>query len=105
MMAAFRAAMDRMFRDPHMSVAATHRAGGAGDGTPVRVIKRAPDRLASFGDGRFVAESVLIDVRISEVSDLEPGDTFEIGATIYEVRGEPVRDSQRLTWAAEARAL
>ena len=102
---AFAAAVNALFRDRHMSVAAIYRSGGAGDGDPVRVIKRAPDRLANFGDGRFVSDSVLIDVRISEVSALKPGDTFEIGASIYEVRGEPVRDGERLTWAAEARAL
>lgn len=102
---AFGAAIDAMFRDRHMASDALYRAGGAGDGDPVRVIKRAPDRITNFSDGRYVSDSVLIDVRLSQVSALAPGDTFEISGVIYEVRGEPVRDSERLVWAAEARAL
>ena len=101
----FRAAIDAMFRDRNMAVDAIWRAGGAGDGAPVRVIKRAPDRLANFGDGRFVADSVLIDVRVAQVAVLERGDTFEIASALFEVSGDPVRDSERLVWAAEARAL
>ena len=88
-----------------MASDALYRAGGTGDGVSVRVIKRAPDRLTNFGDGRFVSDSVLIDVRLSQVSALAPGDTFQIGGALYEVRGEAVRDSERLVWAAEARAL
>lgn len=104
-MAAFAAAVDAIFRDRNMAVDALYRAGGAGDGDPVRVVKRAPDRFANFSEGRFVAQAVLIDVRLSEVETLAPGDTFQIGARLYEVRGEPVRDGERLIWAAEAREL
>lgn len=104
-MNAFAVATDLIFTDRHLAVDATWRAAGAGDGVPVRVIRRRPDRIASFGEGQFVTDSVLIDVRVSEVPVLAPGDTFEIGGEIFEVRGEPVRDAERLTWAAEARAL
>ena len=102
---AFRAAIDAMFRDRHMASDALYRAGGSGDPVPVRVIKRAPDRIANFGDGRFVADAVLYDVRVSEVAVLAPGDTLEVAGVVYELRGEPVRDAERLVWAAEARAL
>lgn len=104
-MNAFANAMDVLFTDPHHSHAALYRPGGAGAGQPVRVIRRAPDRLANFGEGRFVTESVLIDVRISDVAALSGGDTLEVDGILYEVRGQPVRDSERLIWAAEARAL
>jgi hypothetical protein len=33
------------------------------------------------------------------------GDTIEMGASIYEVRSDPVRDADRLIWTAEAREL
>lgn len=102
-MTAFAAAIGAMFRDRNMGVDALYRAGGSGDGVPVRVIRRAPDRFGNFGEGRFVAEAVLIDVRISDVAQLARGDTFEIGAELFEVRSDPVRDSERLIWAAEAR--
>lgn len=104
-MSIFAAGLAAMFRDRNMAIDALHRAGGAGAGVPVRVMKRAPDRLANFGEGRFVTDVVLLDVQLSEVPDLAPGDTFEIGGEIFEVRSEPVRDSERLVWAAEARAL
>jgi hypothetical protein len=97
--------IDALFRNPVLGVDALFRPGGTGDPVPVRVVLRRPDRIASFGDGRFVAEAILIDVRIAEVAALAPGDRFELGAVTYEVRGEPVRDSERLVWAAEARAL
>lgn len=104
-MTAFAIAMDVLFTDPNLSCAALYRAGGAGDGQPVRVIRHAPDRLASFGEGRFVTESVLIDVRIAEVPDLAEGDTLEINSILYEIRSQPLRDCERLIWAAEARVL
>ena len=103
-MNAFEVATNLIFADPHMALDALWRAGGEGEGVPVRVIRRAPDRIATFGDGRFVTDSVLIDVRISEAPGLARGDTFEIAGQIYEVASEPVRDADRLTWAAEARA-
>ena len=104
-MNAFAVATDLIFNDQNLGVDAIWRAAGLGDGVAVRVIRRRPDRLANFGDGRFVTDSTLIDCRVSEVPVLAPGDTFQIGAQHYEVRGEPVRDGLRLTWAAEARAL
>lgn len=45
-MNAFAAAIDLLFEDPNMAVDALYRAGGAGSGTPVRVIRKAPDQLA-----------------------------------------------------------
>lgn len=104
-MNAFAIATDILFTDPHLSLEAVYRPGGAGTGVPVRVIRRAPDRLANFGEGRFVTESVLIDLRIAEVPDLAEGDTLEIDGTLYEIRSKPLRDSERLVWAAEARGL
>jgi hypothetical protein len=104
-MNAFAVATDLIFADRHLAVDALWRAAGAGDGVAVRVIKQRPDRIASFGEGRFVTDSVLIDVRVSDVPVLAPGDTFEIAGVIYTVRGEPVRDGERLTWGSEARAL
>lgn len=104
-MNAFAAAIDVMFEDANMALDALYRAGGAGTGVPVRVIRRAPDRFANFGEGRFVTDTILIDVRTSQIAALSRGDTFEIAAALFEVRSEPVRDSERLIWAAEAREL
>ncbi|WP_443082540.1 head-tail joining protein [Tabrizicola sp.] len=40
---------------------------------------------------------------VQDLGALAPGDTFEIGGVIYEVRGEPLRDALRHVWKAEAR--
>ena len=55
------------------------------------------------GEGRFVTDSVMIDVECAALGALAPGDTFEIDGVIYEVRGEPLRDALRHVWKAEAR--
>jgi hypothetical protein len=104
-MSAFAFAIDVLFEDPNMGVDAVYRAGGDSVGVPVRVMRRAPDRLANFGEGRFVTDTVFIDVRCAEVAALSAGDTFEIDSVVYEVRSEPVRDSERLVWASEVREL
>lgn len=104
-MNAFKLATDRVFRDRNMAVDAIWRAGGAGEGVSVRVIRRNPDRIANFGDARVITGTLLVDVRMSEVPHLQIKDTFQIGEELLEVRSDPVRDSLRQVWAAEARLI
>lgn len=104
-MGALAAMVNASFRDPNLALDAIYRAGGAGGGASVRIIRRAPDRTATFGESRFVTDTNLIDVRTSEVAALDAGDTFQIGAEIYAVQGQPTRDSDRLVWSAEVRLL
>ena len=101
-MTAFAASVDVLFGDPNLALDAIYRDGGAGAGVPVRVVRRAPDAVTNFGDGRFVTDTVLIDVRTKEARPAR-GDTFEIGPETFEVISEPVRDSERLIWTCEAR--
>lgn len=102
-MTAFAAAIDVLFADPNIGRDAIWRAGGGGAGIGVRIVFRAPDAIANFGNGRFVTQSRFLDVRISEIATLEAGDTFEIGAAIYVVEGDPLRDDDGLIWQAEVR--
>ena len=102
-MTAFGAAVDAIFADPHVARAALYRAGGAGPGESVRIIRSAPDDVAAFSAGRFVVDTVLIDVRVAEVADLATGDRFELDGEVLEISGEPRRDALRLVWKAEAR--
>ena len=67
--------------------------------------RRAPDHVSAFNEGRFVLDTILLDVPTASVPRLTTGDTIEIGASIYEVRADPVRDADRLIWTAEAREL
>lgn len=99
----FADSVGRIFGDPNIAADALYRVGGAGAGVPVRVIRRAPDRIVSFGEGRFVADTLIIDVRVAEAPGLAQGDTFEVAGEVFEVRSAPVRDGERLVWSAEAR--
>jgi hypothetical protein len=100
---AFAAATDVLFADPHLARDAVYRPAGAGDGIPVRVMLRRPDRIESFGETRLLADTTLIDVRTAELPLLVAGDSFEIVGELYGVQGEPVRDGERLVWTAELR--
>lgn len=102
-MTAVAAAVAALFRDRNLAVDALYRAGGAGPGVAVRVIRAAPDRVTAFGESRFVTDTTALDVRIADAPDLAAGDTFEIEGRLHQVRGEPVRDAERLVWAAEVR--
>lgn len=104
-MNAFAFAIDAMFQDPNMGVDAVYRAGGAGPAVPLRVMRRSPDRMANFGDGRFVTDSLLLDFRVADVPSPAVGDTFEVAGEIFELRADPVRDSERLVWAGEVRLV
>jgi hypothetical protein len=99
---AFTAATDALFADLNIAHDATWRAGGVGEGFAVRVIVRRPDEVVGFGGGRAVIETVLIDVRVSEVAAPAVGDTAEIDGDLFEIIGTPIRDSLGLTWTCEA---
>lgn len=96
-------ALDVLFLDESLSLAAVFRPRASSAGEPVRVMRRAPDDDVSFADSRFLMETVILQVRVSEVAKVRPGDTFEIAGELFEVRGDPRRDSERLLWICEAR--
>jgi hypothetical protein len=102
MQAAFAAAIDAIFRDANVADDAIWRAGGLGDGMPVRVIRKSPDEVVGFGSSRTVVATVLIDVRVSEVASPVSGDTVEIDGTVFEIIGTPVRDALGFAWTCEA---
>ena len=84
-MSAFASATAALFRDPNLAQDALWRSGGAGVPVAVRVMLRRPDAVTGFGEGRFVTDSVMIDVECAALGTLAPGDTFEIrvGTTQY----------------------
>jgi len=102
-MTAFTAAFSTLFADPNLGRDAVYRVGGADPDTPIRIIMRRPDAIGTFGETRIVAETVVIDVRVSEVAAPAEGDTFTIGGETFVVQGEPVRDAERLVWILETR--
>ena len=104
-MTAFDLATDSLFADQNLAIDALLRLGGTGPAQPIRVIRTMPDQFASFGDGRFVVDTGLLNIRLADAPVLSAGDTVEIGGEIHEVQGTPTRDANRLVWLAEARAL
>jgi hypothetical protein len=92
-----------LFADPQLARDAVYRSAGAGDGIPVRVMLRRPDRIESFGETRLLADTTLIDLRTAEVPMLAAADSFEIDGDSYLVQGEPVRDSEHLVWTVDLR--
>ena len=104
-MTAFDLATDSLVADPNLAVDALLRLGGSGPAQPIRVIRAMPDRFASFGEGRFVVDTLLLNIRLTDAPLLSAGDTVEIAGQLHEVQGTPTRDSDRLVWLAEAREL
>ena len=99
-MTAFAAALDALFADVHLAVDATwYPAGGAPQ--PIRVIRKAPDEVTSFGAAQILSETTLVDVRTSEMANPRPGDGISIGADNFTIQGEPKRDRDRLIWTLE----
>jgi hypothetical protein len=102
-MSIFAEALDELFADPHLARDAAWRAGGTGEPVTVRIVLRQPDRIGGFGETRLLADTTVVEVRTVEVPVLAAGDTVEVDGDLYQVQGEPVRDSERLVWTAELR--
>lgn len=102
-MTVFAAAVDRIYANPSMAVAALWISGASSEERPIRVIRRAPDRITEFGAARFVSDSMMVDVRVFDLPDPCAGDLIVVGTESFTVQGEPVRDSERLIWRLDLR--
>lgn len=102
-MTVFAAAMDRIFAQPSMAVAALWICATTSEERPLRAIRRAPDHITEFGSGRFVSDTVVLDVRLSDLPDPRPGDLIVIDADSFTIQGEPLRDRDRLIWTLDLR--
>jgi hypothetical protein len=101
MTAAFAAAVDALFANPNIGEDALWKPGGIG-GVPVRVIRKAPDRIAEFGASRALMSSTLFDVRRSEAPTVAEGDLILIGTETFKVIAPPIADSLGLVLTCEA---
>jgi hypothetical protein len=99
----FAAAMDRIFTQPSMAAAAVWISATTSEERPIRVIRRAPDRITDFGAGRFVSDTMMVDVRVSDLPDPRPGRSDRDRRGQLHVQGEPVRDRERLIWTLDLR--
>lgn len=97
-MSIFDAAINTIFADPNMSVAAEYRVGGADPAISVRVVKVSPSTVTDWNRASFVQASHLFDVRVADVAEPKKGDTITIAGTVYSVREEPILDAEGLCW-------
>jgi hypothetical protein len=102
-MTVFASAMDRIYANPSLAVAAVWISATTSEERQIHVIRRAPDRITEFGAGRFVSDTMIVDVRVSDLPDPHPGDLIVIGANRFTIQGEPVRDRDRLIWSLDLR--
>ena len=100
-MTAFSAAIDAIFNDPNMAADAVWQNAAETEMLFVRVMIRKPDEAVSFGRSRVSVESLLIDVRVSELASPRKDDTIRIGDDLYRVDAAPRRDRDRLIWTLE----
>ena len=99
----FATAMDRIYANPSMAVAAVWISATTSEERPIRIIRRAPDRITDFGAGRFVSDTTVVDVRVADLPAPRPGDVIVIGADSHVIQGEPLRDRERLIWTLDLR--
>ena len=104
-MTAFKAATDVLFADPHLARDAVYRPAGTGDGIPVRVMLRRPNRIESFGETRIASSMTMLDVRISEVAEPVAGDTLDLDGRTVVVQGSPILDTEGLVYTIDTRPL
>lgn len=102
-MTVFAAAMDRIYANPSMAVAALWISATTSEERPIWVIRRAPDRITEFGAGRFVSDTGVVDVRASDLPEPRSGDMIVIGSDSFTIQGEPIRDRERLIWTLNLR--
>ncbi len=99
----FAVAMDCIYANPSMAAAALWISATTSEERTIRVIRRAPDRITEFGAGRFVSDTMMVDVRLSDLPDPRPGDLIVIGTDSLTIQAEPIRDRERLIWALDLR--
>jgi len=99
----FATALDCIYANPSMAVAALWISATTSEETPIRVLRRAPDRTSEFGSERFVSDTIMVDVLVADLPDPHPGDLIVVGADSFTVQGESVRDRERLIWTLDLR--
>lgn len=102
-MSAFAAAMDRIFTQADMAAPALWISATTSEERPIRIIRRAPNRVTDFGAGRFVSDTMVVDVRVTDLPAPRPGDVIVIGVDSHVIQGEPLRDRERLIWTLDLR--
>ena len=102
-MNAFATAINVIFADANMAVAALWFAGGTGPGVAVRVIRKSPDEITPFGAARIMSETTVSEARVADMPTPAAGDLIRIGPEDFLLQGEPKLDRERLIWTLNMR--
>jgi hypothetical protein len=95
-------ALEALFADENLARDVVYTAEG-GASALVRAILRRPDEVTDSGEARIWSETTRLDLRIAEVANPRPGDRIEIEGDAFLIKGEPIRDRERLVWTVDLR--
>jgi hypothetical protein len=101
---AFAGALEDLFADSNIAQTAIYRVGGIGDGVPVRIIARQPDRDIEFGDISIHTATTVFEIMVSALPYPAEGDSITMDGETFIIQGEPKRDAERLIWRLGTRS-
>ncbi len=99
-MDAFSTALNTIFADPNLAVAATF-IPLQGANSQVMVLTKKPDLYEGIGQSVIDTPTLILEVQVSDCPALVEGDRFLIGNITYVVQGAPQRDLDRLIWLVD----
>lgn len=100
---AFDLAVNSIFKDSNITVAAIFKSANKAD-LPIRVIKSTSRDDPDFGDTQLIDEKIYIDVKKSDVPMPKVGDLILISEVVYEIYAAPKIDGLSLVWSCEVRS-
>lgn len=86
----------------HLGIGAIYTSQSGGSPLDIVMLRRIPDQAYDFGENVMVAASCNFEIRISDIPRPLPGDRIEVEDVVYQVHGEPVRDSLHQVWKVQA---
>jgi hypothetical protein len=95
-MNAFATAMNVIYADINRTVVAIWIAGRLGSGHAVRVIRKSPDEITPFGNGRILSDTTQLDARLADMPTPASGNLIRIGLEDFILQGQPKLHRERL---------
>ena len=104
-MSIFAGAVRTMFRDRNMTAPAIWRPRDGSADVGLRVMRKSPDALSSFGQASLVSDQTVVDIMVADAPTMGQGDLLIIEAEWFLVQSEPIRDRERLTFTLDLRQV
>ena len=71
----------------------------------VRVLIKQPDIAYQLGEGQFIGETAVIEVRISDLPSPKVGDYITVNERHYKIYQPPLKDSSSTLWRIQAMVM